>query len=326
MTKKIARRQLLALTASGAALHMTGAAQAQATYPNRAVKLVVPSSAGGGTDVLARTLGERLRERLGQPIVIDNKPGANGIIGAEAVAHAPPDGYTLLISANNAMSANVSLYKKLSYDPVRDFTPIALLISSPLVLIVNSALPVRTLAEFIELARSKPGEFYFGSGASHSQIAGHMFCAMAGIKATDVPYKGPVPAITDVATGQIQFTFETLSGTRALRASGAVRALAVTSQRTSVLAADLPTVAQTLPGFEYNAWIGVFAPAGLPVDVRDKLQAAIQGILRTPDVQQRLTTLGFEVDPRGSEELAILLRSDIPRLRKVIRDAGLSAE
>ena len=321
----IKRRRLLAGMAAAGGLLWTKAGLAQ-TLPSRPIKFVVPSSGGGGTDVLARTIGDKMREQLGQPVVIDNKPGANGIIGAEAVAHASADGYTLLISANNAMSANVSLYKKLSYDPVRDFTPVAMLISSPLVLVVNGALPVKSVPELIALARSKPGQLNFGTGSSHAQIAGHMFCAMAGIKATDVPYKGPVAAITDLASGQIHFTFETLSGTRAQRQSGAIRALAVTSERTSGLAPELPTVAQTLPGFEYNAWIGVFAPAGIPSDVRARLESTTQEILRMPDVNQRLTNMGFDVDPRGSEELAAILRADIPRLRKVIREAGLAAE
>lgn len=327
------RRRLLAAAAAAGGLLWTRGVLAQAAapaaaqwFPIRPIKLVVPSSAGGGTDVLARALGDRLQQRLGQPTVIDNKPGANGIIGAEAVANAPADGYTLLVSANNAMSANVSLYKKLSYDPVRDFTPVAMLISSPLVLIVNASMPVKTVPELIALARSKPGQLNFGYGSSHAQIAGHMFCSMAGIKATPVPYKGPVNAITDVATGQIQFTFETLSGTKAQRASGAVRSLAVTSERTSRLAPELPTVAQTLPGFEYNAWIGVFAPASLAKDVRGRLETEIQAVLRMPEVTQRLTSLGFDVDPRGSEELAAVLRADIPRLRKIIQEAGLTAE
>lgn len=330
----INRRRLLAGTAAAAGgLLWTRQALAQGTagasaqaFPGRAVKIVVPSSAGGGTDVLARTIGDKLQERWGQAVVIDNKPGANGIIGAEAVAHAPADGHTLLVSANNAMSANVSLYRKLSYDPLRDFTPVAMLISSPLVLVVNSSLPVKTVPDLIALARSKPGQLNFGHGASHAQIAGHMFCSMAGIKASPVPYKGPVNAITDLASGQIHFTFETLSGTKAQRAAGTIRAIAVTSERPSALAPELPAVAQTLPGFEYNAWIGVFAPAGLPADVRGRLESAIQATLRLPEVSQRLFSLGFDVDPRGSAELAALLRGDIPRLRKVIQEAGITAE
>lgn len=321
----INRRQLLVGMAAAAGLLWVPAGLAQ-NFPSRPIKFVVPSSAGGGTDVLARTIGEKMREQLGQPVVVENKPGANGIIGADAVAHAPADGYTLLVSANNAMSANVSLYKKLSYDPVRDFTPVVMLISSPLMLVVNGALPVKSVPELIALARSKPGQVNFGAGSSHAQIAGHMFCAMAGIKATAVPYKGPVPAITDLASGQIHFTFETLSGTKVQRQSGAIRALAVTSERTSGLAPELPTVAQMIPGFEYNAWIGLFAPAGLPPDVRARLESTIQAILRMPDVNQRLKNLGFDVDPRGGEELAAVLRADIPRLRKVIHEAGLVAE
>ena len=186
------RRQLLG-TAAGL---WSAAAFSQAAFPNRTIRLVVPSSAGGGTDVLARTLAEKLAQRLGQPVVVENKPGANGIIGAELVAHAPADGYTLLVSANNAMAANVSLYRKLSYDPVRDFTPIAMLISSPLVLVVNGSSPVKSVPDLIALARSKPGQLNFGVGSSHAQIAGHMFLAMAQIKATPVQYKGPVAAIT----------------------------------------------------------------------------------------------------------------------------------
>lgn len=320
--KMFTRREALA----GAAGIWAAAARAQGGFPNRPIKLVVPSSAGGGTDALARTLSDKLAERLGQPVLIDNKPGANGIIGAEAVAHAPADGYTLLVSANNAMAANVSLYRKLSYDPVRDFAPVAMLISSPLVLVVNPALPVRSVADLIALARSKPGQLNFGVGSSHAQIAGHMFQAMAGIKAVPVPYKGPVAAITDLVGGQIHFTFETLPGTHGQRTSGALRALAVTSERRSVTAPDLPTVAQTLPGFEYNAWIGVYAPAGVPPEARNRLESTILAVLRLPDVNQRLTSLGFEVDPRSGEELGTLTRSDIVRLRKVILDAGLSAE
>jgi len=320
--KTLTRREALA----GAAGLWSTAAFAQGGFPNRPIKLVVPSSAGGGTDALARTLGDKLAERLGQQVLVDNKPGANGIIGAESVARAPADGYTLLVSANNAMAANVSLYRKLSYDPVRDFAPVAMLISSPLVLVVNASLPVRSVADLIALARRKPGQLNFGVGSSHAQIAGHMFLSMARIKAIPVPYKGPVPAITDLVSGQIQFAFETLPGTYGQRTSGALRALAVTSDRRSVTVPDLPTVAQTLPGFEYNAWIGVYAPAGVPPEVRNRLESAIQAILRQPDVNQRLSSLGFEVDPRSGEELGALTRNDIVRLRKVILDAGLSAE
>jgi tripartite-type tricarboxylate transporter receptor subunit TctC len=320
------RRHLLATTAALAAGSPLPRAWGQAAWPARPLKLVVPSSAGGGTDVLARTVGERLAERLGQPVLIDNKPGANGIIGAETVARAPADGYTLLVSAGNAMSANVSLYRKLSYDPVRDFTPVAMLISSPLVLVVNAASPVRSVADLVALARSKPGQLNFGAGSSHAQIAGHMFLALAGVTGTPVPYKGPVQAITDLVGGQIQFTFETLSGTKPQRDGGSLRALAVTSAKTSPLAPELPTVAQTLPGFEFNAWIGLFAPANLPNDARSRLESTTQAILRLPDVRQRLTTLGFEVDPRSGEELAAVMRADIPKLRKVIQDAGITPE
>ena len=323
----ITRRRWLAGTTLGAVtLACPFALAQQAAWPTRAIRLVVPSSAGGGTDILARTVGDKMAERLGQPVVIENRPGANGIIGAETVARAQADGYTLLVSAGNAMSANVSLYKKLSYDPVRDFTPINMLIGSPLVLVVNPQLPVRSVAEFIEYARARPGQLNFGTGASHAQIAGHMLLSMAGIKATPVAYKGPVQAITDVAGGQIQFTFETPSGTKAQRDSGALRALAGTSAAPSPTLPGLPVMAQTLPGFEYNAWIGVFAPAGLAPDIRSRLESTIQAVLRLPEVQQRLSGFGFDVDARGGEALAATLREDIPRLRKVIQEAGLSTE
>jgi len=327
LPSRLRRRRIGAAAVAALGALATSLAMAQpAAWPARPIKLVVPSSAGGGTDILARTVGEKLAERLGQPVVIDNRPGANGIIGAEAVARAPADGYTLLVSAGNAMSANVSLYKKLPYDPVRDFTPINMLIGSPLVLVVNPQLPVRTVAELIAYAKARPGQLNFGTGSSHAQIAGHMLLSMAGIKAVAVAYKGPVQAITDVATGQVHFTFETPSGTKAQRDSGALRALAGTSVAPSGTLPGLPVMGQTVPGFEYNAWIGVFGPAGLSPDIRARLEAAIQAVLGLPEVQQRLTGFGFDVDPRGSEALAATVRDDIPRLRKVIQEAGISAE
>lgn len=323
----ITRRRWLAAAAAGsAAWHAPFALAQSGSWPARPIRLVVPSSAGGGTDMLARTVGEKMAERLGQAVVIDNKPGANGIIGAETVARAPADGYTLLVSAGNAMSANVSLYRKLPYDPVKDFTPVNMLIGSPLVLVVNPQLPVRTVADLVAYAKARPGQLNFGVGSSHAQIAGHMLLSMAGIKATPVAYKGPVQAITDVIGGQIQFTFETPSGTKAHRDSGALRGIAGTSVQPSPTLPGLPVVAQTLPGFEYNAWIGVFAPAGLPADIRGRLESTIQAVLRLPDVHQRLTSVGFDVDPRGADALAATVREDIPRLRKVIQEAGLTAE
>ena len=323
----IDRRRRLLGAALGAGAWACGPVFAQTgAWPSRAIRLVVPSSAGGGTDVLARVVGERMAERLGQSVIVDNRPGANGIIGAEAVARAPADGYTLLVSAGNAMSANVSLYKKLPYDPIRDFTPINMLIGSPLVLVVDPKLPVATVPELIEYAKARPGQLNFGAGSSHAHIAAHMLLSAAGLQATAVTYKGPVQAIADVMGGRVQFTFETPSGTAAQRASGALRALAGTSAKPSATLPGLPVRAQFVPGFEYNAWIGVFAPAGLPADVRSRLESTIQQVLRQPEVEQRLSALGFDVDPRGGEALATTVREDIPRLRRIIQDAGLSAE
>jgi tripartite-type tricarboxylate transporter receptor subunit TctC len=298
-------------------------------YPTRPIKLIVPQSAGGGADILARTIGEKLGQSLGQAVVVDDRPGAAGIIGTDAVAKAAPDGYTLLMGAISTHAINKSLYPTLSYDPVKDFTPVTLVATAPLVLVVHPSVPVSSTRDLIALAKAKPGQLFFGSAGSgnSTHLAGELFKTMAGVDLVHVPYKGATPAETDLMGGQVQVMFTSiLSGLPHIKA-GKMKALAVTSARRSSIAPELATVAETgLPGYDVNPWYGLFAPAGTPRAIVDKLNREVVRILQLPDVRQRFATLGAEPVGDTPAQFGAFVESEIAKWSKVVADSGAKAE
>ena len=294
------RASKLARIALAVVFIASGGAIAQ-DFPARSVRLIVPQSAGGGADILARTVGQKLSEAWGQPVVIDNRPGAAGIIGTEAVAKAAPDGYTLLMGAISTHAINPSLYKTLSYDPVKDFAPVTMVATAPLLVVVHPSLPVNSTQELIALAKAKPGQLFFASAGSgnSAHLAGELFKTMANVDLVHVPYKGATPAETDLIGGQVSVMFSSILSALPHAKAGKMKALAVTSARRSSIAPDLPTVAESgVPGYDVNPWYGLFAPAGTPRAIVERINRDVARILAQPDVRQRFATLGAE--PAGN--------------------------
>ncbi len=299
------------------------------TYPSKPIRMVVGFPSGGAPDILARIFSEKISPSWGQPVVVDNKPGAGGNIGAEAVAHAAPDGYTLALGTVGTHSINGSLYSKMPYDMVKDFTPVILVASAPNVLVVNPSVPAKNVAELIALAKAKPGSLTFGTpGVGTSpHVAGEMFNALAGVKLTHVPYKGRAMAIPDLLGGHISMMFDNLPSAMPVIKEGKVRALGVTSAKRSPSAPDIPTLAeQGLPGFDADSWFAIFAPANTPKDVIAKLNTELNRIYQLPDVQAKLKTLGLDPILGTPEKLAGYQRAEIAKWAKVVRDSGAKAE
>jgi tripartite-type tricarboxylate transporter receptor subunit TctC len=299
-------------------------------YPTRAVKIVVPYPPGGIGDTVTRALAQGLTEQVGQPFVIDNKPGASQMIGAELVAKAPPDGYTLFLGSVTSLAINVNSQKKMNYDPARDFAPVSMAFFSPLYLVVNPAVPANSVRELIALARAQPGKLTFASigqgGSIH--LAGELFRSMAGLDMTHVPYKGSAPALTDVIGGQVSLMFDAgVSALPQVRA-GKLRGLAVTSAKRSASAPDLPTVAEAgnLPGYEATIWFGLVAPAGTPRDAVYRISQEFAKVARQPALRERFAPQGVELASTTPEEFADIIRAEIPKWGKVFRDANLAPE
>ena len=300
-------------------------AQAQ-EYPARPVRIVVPYSAGGGLDTLARAIAQRLTEAWGQQVLVENKPGGNTIIGTEYVARSDPDGYTLLLT-EPALVINASLYSKLAYDPFKDFAPITGLVAVNQALVVNPSLPVKNVGELIELAKKRPGELSyasFGAGSS-GHLNMEMFQAMAGIKLNHIPYKGAAPALTDVAAGHVQMMFGSVGVVLAPWKAGRVRMLAVGSARRLAKYPDVPTVAETgLSGFEATAWLGLFGPAGTPREVIGRINAQVQEIFADPAFRgKNLDPQAFEPIVSSPEQFSDYTKSDALKWGKVVRGAGV---
>jgi tripartite-type tricarboxylate transporter receptor subunit TctC len=305
----------------------TGIAAAQ-QYPSRPIRMIVPAGPGGGVDTVTRTLGAALTSALGQPVVADNRPGAGTMLASEITAKAPPDGYTLL-SAPSALTVNASLYSNLSYDPIRDFTPIAGIAAAPLLLAVHPSLPVKSVKELVALARSKPGQLSYaspGNGTS-GHLAGELFKSVAHLNIVHIPYKGGGPATVDLVGGHVLMMFPTIQAALPYVSAGRLRLLAVTSTSRSPLVPDLPTMAQAgLPGVEVGSWFALLAPAGTPKEIVTKLDGAVKAALQSPDVAERLRALGYESFSMGPDQLAAYLKSDLAKWSKVIRAAGIRAE
>ena len=311
----------------GIALAACGAAVCAQGYPNKPIRMVVTYPTGGAPDILARIFSEKAG--LGQPVVVDNKPGAGGNIGAELVAKAPNDGYTLVMGTVNTHSINGALYAKMPYDMVRDFTPVSLIASTPNLLVVNLNLPVKNVQELIAYAKANPDKLSFGSPGigSSIHISGELMKTMTGIKMTHVPYKGRQFAIPDLLGGQIQLMFDNMPSALPLAKEGKLRALGQTGPKRSSAAPDVPTVAeQGVPGFEVTSWFAIFAPAGTPKDIVSRLNAEAQRVYRLPDVQDRLKILGLDTVLSTPEELGRVQEAEVIKWARVVRESGAKAE
>ena len=328
MASKRLTRHGLALAAAAVAA-MGVHAHAAEPYPAKPVRFVIAFSPGGPSDILTRLIGGKLAESMGQPFVFDNRPGAGGNIAGEIVAKSPPDGYTLLMGNNSILATNASLYKNMGFDPVKDLAPIALVASQPNILVVHPSVPVKSVKEFIALAKSRPGELNYassGSGAA-AHLAAELFKSMTKTTMVHVPYKGAGPALIDVLAGQCQVMFATALSVQPYLQSGRLRPLAVTTATRSPTMPALPTVAEAgVPGFEASTWHGVVAPAGTPDAVIARLNTEINRVLKLPDVRERLTSQGAEIIGGTPQDFAAYIRKEIPKWAKVVRDSGARAD
>jgi tripartite-type tricarboxylate transporter receptor subunit TctC len=320
------KRQLLLGSLAAASLSKLGTSWAQASnYPNRAIHLIVPSEAGGGTDFTARTIGLKLSELLGQSLVVDNRPGAAGNIGVEQGVRAAPDGYTLVMPITS-LPMSPWLYPKLPYDPVKDLSPIVLACAAPLIMVVNPQLPVNNVQEFIALAKKQPGQLnYANSGnGTTAHLAGELFKKMADIKMESVNYKGGGSSVIDTVAGRVQMFFSTIPAALPHLKSGKLRALAVTSKHRVEMVPDVPTVDESgLPGFEVVGWFGIFAPTGTPKTVIVKLNESINVVLKMPDIRERLARQGLIPGGGSPEDLRDLLSADLSKWGKLIKEIGI---
>ena len=311
----------------GLALAATAGATVAQTYPSKPIRMVVTFPSGGAPDILARIFSEKTQ--LGQPVVVDNKPGAGGNIGAEIVAKSPGDGYALVMGTVGTHAINGALYAKMPYDMVRDFVPVGMLASTPNLLVVNNNLPVKSVQELVTYAKANPNKLSFGSPGIGSSIhvSGELFKSMTGTQMTHVPYKGRQFALPDLLGGQIQLMFDNMPSALPLTREGKLRALGQTGAKRSPSAPDVPTIAEHgLPGFEATAWFAIFAPAGTPKEIVLRLNAEMQRIYKLADVQERLKTLGLDLILSAPDELARYQRLEIAKWAKVVKDSGAKAE
>jgi tripartite-type tricarboxylate transporter receptor subunit TctC len=302
-------------------------AQAQ-SFPDRPIKLIVPFGAGSAVDTIARAVAAQAAEQLGQPVQIENRTGANGIIAAEAVARSAPDGYTLFMPNDGIMAANPALHAKLPYDPIKDFAPVTLTSTVPLVLVGNPAFAAKTVPELIALAKAKPGSINYSSTGSGSaqHLAMEFFIEAAGVKMTHVPYKAMGPALTDVIAGTVPLMFSGMSNVIALVKDGKLRVYGVSTPKRSTAMPDAPTIAEAgLPGYGYAAWNGIVAPAATPPEVVRKLHSEFAKAIANPALRAKLASLGFDLVGAGPEEFGNLIKTDVARLGKLVRAAGIQA-
>ena len=305
-----------------------GDALAQAGYPARAVRLIVPFAPGGSNDIMARLIGQKFSEAWGQPVVIDNRPGASGIVGTDIVAKAQPDGYTVLMMSLT-LTVNPSLYRKLPYHTEKDLTPVTLVASAPLILVIHPAVPAKSLKEFIAYAKANPGKLNFGSGGTGAtpHLAGEMLKAMAGLQMTHVPYKGGGPALADLVSGQIQLMLENIPSTLPFVKQGRLRVLAVSSRGRSALLPDVPAIEEAgLKGYEIVGWNGLFVPAGTPRPAIARIHADTAKALTLPEVKERLASMGAEGVGNTPEQFTAFVRNEIRKWAKVVKEAGLKVE
>ncbi len=324
------RRSLLHRSAALViALACFSASASAQIYPSRVIRLVVPFAPGGSNDIIARIIGERLTEALGQSVVIDNRPGAGGVIGTDSVAKAVPDGYTLMIGATSTLAANPSLYTKMNLDPTQDLTPITQIASGPFVLAVPSSLPAGSVEELVALAKAKPGELNYGSSGigSSLQLTAELFKTMAKVDIVHVPYKGLGPALTDLVAGRIQIIFSDMAGLLPFVQSGQLRALAVTSAKRSSVLPDLPTLAEAgVEGYEATSWYGVLGPKAMPADIVAKLNGELARIVHNPAMKVKFASLGIEPVTDTPQAFTAFIRSEMDKWRIVVTTAGIKVD
>jgi tripartite-type tricarboxylate transporter receptor subunit TctC len=304
-----------------------GSALAQ-VYPARPVRIVVPFAAGSGTDIVARITAEELGRGLGGSFLVDNKPGASAQIAAEFVAKSAPDGYTLFLTTNTSHSANPFLFKKLPYDPIKDFTPVGRTIFLPFILAVDPKLPVKSVAELVAYARANPGKLSYAYGNSTGQVAGATLARIGRIDTIAVPYKSTPPAMTDIIGGSVAYMFVDLAASRSQVQAGKLRPIAVSTEKRSALLPEVPAVAETpgFAGFDLTSWGGMLGPAGMPREIVDKLNAELKKIYARPDVRERLGPIGAEPATNSPEEMAVFLKEQLQSWGRKIKDAGIEPE
>jgi len=296
-------------------------------YPAKPIRIVVGFPPGGGNDIIARMVGAKMQENWGQPVVIDNRPGANSIIAAEFVAKSAPDGHTLLVNATGGMSVNPVLYTKLPYDSLKDFVAISMVGSFPLVLVVHPSVPANSVQELVAYAKANPGKLNYSSGSTAFQVASEMFKQMTGTDLRHIPYKGSAASITAVMAGEVQMTIVDTPPLVSQIRAGKVKAVAVTSAKRASAMPELPTIAESgVPGYEMVLWIGVFAPAGTPRDVAEKLNAEVVRIVRLSDIREKLDAMGVEPLGNTQEQMAEWMRREIAKYGPVVRAANIKAE
>jgi len=311
-----------------ATISLQAHAQTQA-WPSKPIRYVVPFAAGGSTDIMGRTIAEKLSVALGQPVVVENKPGAGGGLGAAEVAKAAPDGYTIMGGTISTHAINASLYKDLPYDPVKDFVAITLIARVPNMLVVNNDVKAKDVAELIKLMKANPGKWNFASaGNGTSQhLSGELFKGMAGVEMQHIPYKGSPPALTDVMGGSVSMTFDNITTAWPLAKAGKLRALAVTTAKRSPVAPEVPTLAESgLPGYEVGSWQGVFAPAGVPPAIVARLNTEIVKIINMPDVQKKIIDLGAEPVGDTAEQFGAFVKTEVVKWGDVVKKSGAKVD
>jgi tripartite-type tricarboxylate transporter receptor subunit TctC len=299
------------------------------TYPDKPIRLVVPFPAGGTTDILARAVGQKLGEHLGQQVVVDNKPGAGGNIGSDIVAKSAPDGYTLVMGTVGTHAINASLYKKMPYDHIKDFVPVSLVALVPNILVVHPSVPANSVKELIAYAKANPGKLNFASSGNGTSIhlSGELFKTTAGVEMTHVPYKGSAPAVTDLLGGQVQLMFDNMPSALPHVKAGKLKALGVTTAKRFPAAPDIPAIAEAgVPGYEASSWFGVLAPAGTPKEIVNKLSSEIAKILQTPEIKERLLSQGAEPVGNTPDQFAAFIKAETAKWAKVVKESGATVD
>lgn len=293
-------------------------------YPSRPITIVVPASAGGPSDVLSRILGDRLKESWGQPVIVENRAGANSMLGARAVAASAPDGYRLMISNDGPIAIVPSLYKDLGYDPIKSFTPITIIGWAPLVLVVTPAVPAQSVSGLIAHLKANPGKLNYAAGGTTTELAAELFKKMSGTSVQKVPFRGSAPSITAMLSGDVQMMVDAISSSLPFIEAGKLRALAVASSSRSAILPNLPTIAEAgLQGYEASPWMGLVGPAGMPEDIRKKIRDEIARIIALPDVRAGLLKAGFDIGGSTSEEFEATIAADIKKWSAIIADLGM---
>jgi tripartite-type tricarboxylate transporter receptor subunit TctC len=301
------------------------AAHAQ-SYPNKPIKFVVPFGAGSATDNVGRILAQAMGEAMGQTITVENKAGANGILGAEAVKGSAADGYTFLVTTSTTQAANVHLYRKLPYDPVKDFTPIGKIGETGFILMVTADFPAKDMKEFVTYAKANPGKLAFGHGSSGSLVSAAMLTELAGLQTVNVPYKSIPPALTDLLGGQIQFAFADTGNAVSQMNGGRMRGLGVTTKKRAGKAPNVPPIGETVKDYNVSAWFGLMAPAGIPADVQKKATATLLAVLAKPEVREKIQGVGIDLDVEDSATLAKTIDAEIKKWGGWVKSAGITPE